>query len=83
MDSRHLHIGSVVGGEQDWTVVGVARVQDFPAGEAVVPGLSIAVEGSGTVDPYVLSSPDPESDGFLEVVVEVVVLPVTYVVGKL
>jgi hypothetical protein len=51
--------------------------KDFTASEAVVPGLTIAV------DYNVFSAPLPEGDGVLEGVEEVVGLPVCDIICKL
>lgn len=57
--------------------------KNFTASEAVVPGLTIAVDLSGTFDYDVFPAPLPESDGVLEGVEEVVGLPVCDIVCKL
>jgi hypothetical protein len=57
--------------------------KDFTASEAVVPGLTIAVDLSGAFDYNVFSAPLPEGDGVLEGVEEVVGLPVCDIICKL
>lgn len=57
--------------------------QDLLPSKFIIPFLSIAVQHTTSEDLDVLTTPAPEGDGFLEVVVEVVGLPVGDVVGKL
>lgn len=57
--------------------------QDFVSSEVVVPGLSVAVQDAFTKYLDVLAAPDPEGDRLLEVIVEVVILPIINVVGEL
>lgn len=57
--------------------------QDFTARKGIVPRLAIAIERAVAEDLNVLTSPDPESDGLLKIIVEVVGLPVIDVIGKL
>lgn len=57
--------------------------QDFTTRKCIVPCLAIAIERAVAEDLDILASPHPESDGLLEIVVEVVGLPVINVIGKL
>jgi hypothetical protein len=60
-----------------------ATYQDLAASKAVVPCLAITVHRSFTVNLDVLTTPYHEGDTLLEGIVEVVVLPIFNVVGKL
>lgn len=57
--------------------------QNLFTGKCVIPLLSITVQGTLSKDSDILTTPYPEGDGFLEVVVEVVGLPVIDVIGEL
>ena len=57
--------------------------QNLLSSKLIIPFLPIAVQHTTPEDLDVLTTPAPEGDGFLEVVVEVVGLPVGDVVCKL
>lgn len=57
--------------------------QDLLPGKFIIPFLPIAVQHTTPEDLDVLTTPAPEGDGFLEVVVEVVGLPVGDVICEL
>lgn len=57
--------------------------QNFQAGKGIVPLLAIAIKSTLAEDLDILTTPNPESDRFLERVVEVVCLPVVDIVGEL
>lgn len=57
--------------------------QDLLPRKLIIPFLSIAVQHTTPEDLDVLATPAPEGDGFLEVVVKVVGLPVGDVVCEL
>jgi hypothetical protein len=77
------HPGGIVCQEQNRPEVDIVRVEDLVARKLIVPLLSIAVQGALSEDPDIIAAPYPEGDGLLEVVVEVVRLPVLDVVGEL
>ena len=64
-------VGRIVGQEKNWAKVGVAGIENLEARKAIIPSLTVSVERALAVDLYLLATPDPESDGFLEWVVEV------------
>lgn len=52
-------------------------------GKLVVPLLAVAIQSAVAEDLDILTTPNPEGDGLLEVIVEVVGLPVVDIVGEL
>lgn len=57
--------------------------QNFTAGESIIPSLAIAIQRSVAINLDVLASPFPERDALLEWMVEIVLLPVSDIVGEL
>jgi hypothetical protein len=57
--------------------------QNLLAGKRIIPFLAIAIERAVAKDLDVLAAPHPEGDGLLEIVVEIVGLPVGDVIGEL
>lgn len=57
--------------------------QNLAASKAIIPRLPVPIHRSFTENLDVLSTPDHEGDTLLEGVVEIVILPVFNVVGKL
>lgn len=82
-DSGDLEICTILSIEQDWTIVCVIRVENLSACKAIIPCLPIAIESARTKYLNISTTPFPESDGFLERMVEVVALPVSDVVREL
>jgi hypothetical protein len=63
--------------------VWVCAYKNFLSCKTVPPSLAVSIESSCAENLDVLAAPFPESDGLLEGVVEVVVLPVCDIVGEL
>lgn len=61
----------------------VASYQNLLACKIIIPLLTIAIQRALAKDLDILPAPNPERDGFLEIVVEVIGLPIFNVVGKL
>lgn len=57
--------------------------QDFLPGKLIIPLLTIPIEGALSKDLDILTTPYPECDRLLEIVVEVVRLPILDIVGEL
>jgi hypothetical protein len=83
MYTFNIDIGRIIGEKQNWAVVCVATIKNFTASETIIPCLTVAIQRTITIDAYVLAAPNPEGDGFLKGIVEIVRLPVCDVVGKL
>jgi hypothetical protein len=49
MKACDLDVGSIVGEEEDRTIVFIVRIKDLCAREAIPPGLSVAVENTGAI----------------------------------
>src|SRR4051794_36931623 len=57
--------------------------QNLPASKGVVPGLTISIQSTLAENFDVLATPNPEGNGLLESIVEVVCLPVLNIIRKL
>lgn len=83
LDALDGHSRRIVRREQDRSQEHIVWVEDLPACELVVPPLAVSVQHARPEDLDVFAAPYPEGDGFLEVEVEVVALPVGDVVCEL
>lgn len=99
VETRDLNVRSVVSEKEDRAIVFVFGIKDLCAREAIPPGLSVAIENTGAINLdvpivvsncklsveclYLLATPYPKCNTFLEVVVEVVGLPILDVICEL
>lgn len=57
--------------------------QDLTTRKRIIPRLTIAIQSPLSENLNVLTTPDPESDRLLKVVIEIVRLPIFDIVGEL